>query len=325
MKKHELETRVLGVIDRVIKNQSTEDDLIELKSEWPKDHKKAARQIAAHANAARGQPILWIIGLDEKRGVIGANYNETSDWFNQIKSCFDDFLSPDLRNLAIPYRGKTLIALYFETDRAPYVVKNLKGGQITFEVPWREGNSTRSAKRAELLRLLSPLQKNPQFEILSGTLILTTKGIKDKEIILRLESELYITTNSHETIIIPFHTCKARWSSHNQKAGKDFLNIRLDPPTRLERNASLSSMRFRNLSLTVESTNSEVLIDTAGLLKLTGDSIVEKSEVDKARRINVKAVVNLPNTELPVTIDFNMRKHKRDEHKAGFAQWKHDK
>ena len=322
MKTHELETKVLGIVDRVVMNQSTEDDFIELKSEWPKDYKKAARQIAAHANASRGQPILWIIGLDETRGVTGADHKEISNWFNQIKSCFDNSLAPDLRNLAIPYRDKTLVALFFETDRAPYVIKDPKGGQITFEVPWREGNSTRSAKRTELLKLLSPLQKNPQFEILSGTVTLTTKGTRDEETILRLESELYVTTYSYEAIIIPFHKCKAYWSTHNGKAGKDFTNIRLDPPKRMERSRSMLGMKFRNLSLTVESTNSEVLIDRAGLLKLTADSVVEKVDVDKLRKIDVRAVINVPDTEVPVIIDLKMRKLRRDEDRVGLAQWK---
>jgi hypothetical protein len=40
-----------------------EDDLIEFKRTWIKPH-KAARRIAAHANAARGQDILWLIGVD---------------------------------------------------------------------------------------------------------------------------------------------------------------------------------------------------------------------------------------------------------------------
>lgn len=322
MKNHELETKVLGIVERVVKNQPIEDDFIELKSEWPKDHKRSARQIAAHANASRGQPVLWIIGLDETRGVTGADHNEISNWFNQIKSCFDNFIAPDLRNLAIPYRGKTLIALYFETDRAPYVIKDPKGGQITFEVPWREGNSTRSAKRTELLRLLSPLQKNPQFEILSGTLILTTKGTRDEETILRLESELYVTTCSYEAIIIPFHRCKAYWSTYNKKAGKEFINIRLDPPKRIKRSGSLLGTKVRNLSLTIESTNSEVLIDRAGLLKLTADSVVEKADVDKLRKIDVKAVINVPDTEVPVIIDLKMRKLRRDEDRVGLAQWK---
>ena len=55
------------------------DSRVELKAEWP-DAVDAARRIAGHANAARGDPVLWIIGLDEKRGAIGAAVNELAKW-----------------------------------------------------------------------------------------------------------------------------------------------------------------------------------------------------------------------------------------------------
>jgi hypothetical protein len=32
--------------------------------------KDAARHIAAHANTARGQPITWLFGVDEKKGEV---------------------------------------------------------------------------------------------------------------------------------------------------------------------------------------------------------------------------------------------------------------
>ena len=69
MRNHEIEAWALGIIDRVIQKQPIEDDRVELKAEWP-DALKAARRIAGHANAARGEPILWLIGVDEKAGAI---------------------------------------------------------------------------------------------------------------------------------------------------------------------------------------------------------------------------------------------------------------
>src|SRR5438093_863250 len=89
MKNHEVEYRVLSIIERVEKKQPIEDFTVELKAEWPKEINKTARQIAGHANAARGELILCIIGLDQNRGVIGAQYNELSNWFNSVKSEFD--------------------------------------------------------------------------------------------------------------------------------------------------------------------------------------------------------------------------------------------
>jgi len=60
------------VIDCVKKGQPNEDFLVELKRDWI-EKGKAARRIAGHANAARGENILWLIGVDEKQGVIGVN------------------------------------------------------------------------------------------------------------------------------------------------------------------------------------------------------------------------------------------------------------
>jgi len=69
MKPSQIEAWALNVIARVINGQPNEDSRVELKSEWiaPPD---AARRIAAHANAAFGDSILWIIGVDQCAGVV---------------------------------------------------------------------------------------------------------------------------------------------------------------------------------------------------------------------------------------------------------------
>lgn len=66
MRQIEIEAWVLRVIEQVKRGQSNEDSRVELKARWI-EPEKAARQIAGHANAARGDKILWIIGLDEKK------------------------------------------------------------------------------------------------------------------------------------------------------------------------------------------------------------------------------------------------------------------
>lgn len=128
MKPFEIEAWVLRVVDQVKNGQPNEDSRVELKAEWI-DPEKAARQIAGHANAARGATILWIIGLDEKKGVVGADYNNLANWLPVVKSYFNE-LSPDIFELNVPSDGKTLVTLLIETDRAPYVVKNPKGGCV---------------------------------------------------------------------------------------------------------------------------------------------------------------------------------------------------
>lgn len=70
------------------------------------------------------------------------------------------------------------MALVFETDRAPFVVRNVAfgqvgGGSVSLEVPWREGATTRSARRHDLALLLFPLMKVPYAEIISASLTVT--------------------------------------------------------------------------------------------------------------------------------------------------------
>jgi len=135
------EARVLDIIDRVKRKQNVEDELVELKQDWPPDGARAGRLIAAHANAARGLPIWWLIGVDEKTGTItGASFAEFSAWHAQVNAQFDG-VAPDLifqRN--VPVDGKSVVALVFDTSRAPFVVKNpafgKTKGEVEFEVPW---------------------------------------------------------------------------------------------------------------------------------------------------------------------------------------------
>lgn len=61
----------------------------ELKAEWLPDHSKVARrQIAGHANVARGD--LWLIGVDEKRGVAGVDQQEENGIFHSGDGRFGD-------------------------------------------------------------------------------------------------------------------------------------------------------------------------------------------------------------------------------------------
>lgn len=64
MRPVEIESWALSVIQQVESRQPNEDARVEMKTNWI-EHFKAARQIAGHANAARGDPILWLIGVDQ--------------------------------------------------------------------------------------------------------------------------------------------------------------------------------------------------------------------------------------------------------------------
>lgn len=173
----QIESWALRVIERVENRQPNEDDLVELKRDWI-DPQRAARRIAGHANAARGEPILWLVGVDEQAGVVGASPVDLATWYSAVESHFDE-LAPRLRTINVPWGGQTVVALLFETDRAPFVVKNAVYGQpgagpVEREVPWREGTSVRSARRLDLLRLISPLVSAPDAEVVSGRMYVTS-------------------------------------------------------------------------------------------------------------------------------------------------------
>lgn len=162
MKTHEIEEWALRAIERAENGQPNEDSRVELKADWP-DAQRAARRIAGHANALRGEPILWIIGVDEDQGLKGANQNDLATWWPQTQAEFDGPL-PRLRDVLVYRKGKTAVALCFESEQIPYVVRNPSygkpdGGPVRHEVPWREGTAVRSATHSDLVLLLSPLQR----------------------------------------------------------------------------------------------------------------------------------------------------------------------
>jgi len=209
MRKNDIENWALSVIDRVRAHQPVEDMRVELKTIWPDDPRKAARRIAGHANAARGEPILWLIGVDEGRGLVpGADFAELSSWHSAVVSAFDE-LAPDITPLNIPVDGVTIVALYFETDRAPYVVKAAEGGAIQREVPWREATGIRSATRGQLLRLLTPLQRKPQAEVI-GALAYANEW-NDQEghefVGWRVDFAFFVTQPSGQETVFPSHAC----------------------------------------------------------------------------------------------------------------------
>jgi hypothetical protein len=164
MLSQQIEGRVLNLVDRVVQGSRVEDFRVECKAEWPPPA-RAARRIAGQANAARGEPIWWIIGLDEDdHRVTGASEVELANWWPQVIACFDEGITPGLTPLAVPVGPRhSVVALYITTERAPYVVKRQEGqGAFEREVPWRDGNRTRSARRDELLRVLVPAVTPPE-------------------------------------------------------------------------------------------------------------------------------------------------------------------
>ncbi len=210
-----VEARVLDLVDRVIGGERVEDSLVECKADWP-DPAKAARQLGGLANAARLQPILWIVGLDEDAHTIYPTKSlELADWWSQLLRSFDGDVAPSmLHNLRVPVDvNRAVFALYFDTSRAPFVIKSLAGsapGGIDKDVPWREGNRTRSAARHELLRILVPVVGIPTVQGLKFSLDAHLNSDKaDKGIALHLNGSLFFDAPPRSTVVIPEHLIRA--------------------------------------------------------------------------------------------------------------------
>jgi hypothetical protein len=260
MRHGEIEAWALRVVEQVRRGQPNEDARVELKAAWPDDAYKAARQIAAHANPAVGEPILWIIGVDQKGAVVGADHKELANWYKQVESNFDE-LAPGVTDVNIPIDDKTIVALLFDTERKPFVIKSAGGGPVTHEVPWRGSTSTRSAKRSELIRLLDSVPRLPRWEALNGTL-----GVEwtdhprmlgnDRRWLLNLK--LYVEPDGPGRISIPFFRCAGRLTFPEFGSNPKLWNIQLAP--------------YDQRSLNISGSNADLVIDGPGMVTLEAEA-----------------------------------------------------
>jgi hypothetical protein len=305
MRAHQVETWVLGIINRVKAGQPIEDSRVELKSEWITPE-KAARRIAGHANAARGARILWVVGVGRRRGVVGANHEELADWWPRVRSHFDG-LAPEISDYNVPVNGDTVVALLFETDRVPFVVKNPYfgkegGGPVALEVPWREGTRVRSARRSDLLRLLSPLLRVPQVEVIGGNIeALKLDGSGEPVLRWMLKLTLYVTPYGDERVTIPFHRCQCKLWVSEEMGWRNADEFRLCPP----RTQGWGSRPSQVLSETVAGTRDEVLIYGPGkvMLRAQVDTPPVTDVTDKGR---AKVSLLPANVDTPVSFSVTM-------------------
>lgn len=240
MRNHEIEAWSLAVIDRVVRGLPVEDTRIELKASWI-EPRKAARQIAGHANASRGAVLLWLVGVDEaQRAVPGVQLEEMSSWLSRVRACFDG-LMPAVTHLNIPWADAAVAALLLDTDRAPFVVRNPHFGAraddpISFEVPWREGNETRTADRSDLLRILSPVAELPQFEVLwgraDGYLFTPAESDDTPRIQLSVEADIYVVPSREGTVVIPDHKAGmvVRWPGIEEPIAAEDVSLTVSRP-----------------------------------------------------------------------------------------------
>lgn len=214
---HQIEIRALRVIDRIINSRPAEDDLVECKTKWPDDHRKAARQIAALCNAARGEDSMWLIGLNEGRAEVNPTaVEELANWWPKVERCFGDQISPDLQNLVVPTPDGVVVALNFGTRRAPYLVSTNGTNGVDFEVPIRAGNSTRTARRHELILMMSEEVNAPIIELIDSRIRMYMTSEEELAATPNLSGDIDVTfvgsifVSTNQPITIPYHRMKGR-------------------------------------------------------------------------------------------------------------------
>jgi hypothetical protein len=202
----QIEAWTLDIVERVTAGSTNEDVRVELKGSMI-EPAKAARRIAGHANAAGGVPILWIFGLDETTGVLPIERVDFASWWASVVAAFDE-IAPDPTELVVPTANGPVLAVLFATDRAPFLVRNplfgvTKGEVVAWEVPWREGTATRTARRRDLIRLLTPLQTAPEVIAFGGWLSYSHDRSGSGNWFMSLD--LYIDMPVGESLVIADH------------------------------------------------------------------------------------------------------------------------
>ena len=299
MKTSAIEVWALKVLDALARGAPVEDSRVELKKEWPQDASRAARQLAALANAARLEPVLWLVGVDEKGGVAGAPYTELSNWFSSVAAHFDSVV-PDMRSLNVIWKDQSVAALCFDTTRAPYLVRNgafgkVSGDGVSWEIPWREAGSTRTARRNEILLMLSAAQRLPKIDLLSCEMLLV-KEAKDgkEEQSLTITGELYFVPKDETLLVFPFHKTLVDVELDSRPLGSA-ASLNLEPAPRKRGDSEvlrmLRTFRDRSPAPTVnvataheviEGTHDEILLRGPGKVKLRTEYPVPNGALNEA-------------------------------------------
>lgn len=309
MEKQRLEARALELVALVERGSGVEDNWTELKAQWPTDHYRAARQLAGLANASRGASVLWIIGLDEDSGVVESlEAVEVADWWAQVVRVFDEE-APKLQHLTVPTGGgKHVVALRFDTERAPYLVNVPGGGRVEREAPWREGSSTRTAHRNELLSSVVARAEVPELELVSGTLAI--KGVDPYEgsgeddapaRVMELNAAVFVSAAGPSTL--PQH--RQEWAIEVDGHPPRSLFVQIDGPLALNRTAASGEPERRNARIIDVIGNRGLSVHGSAEVQVTGRAYFSREEADEweaAPWVDMRASLPLDRSNLVATL-----------------------
>lgn len=330
MKAIDQEAWVHRIIEQVKASHNVEDDYVELKSDWMTgDSFKIARRLAAHANAARGQDILWIFGIDEDSKICGVDKQEYSNWWNSVASHFDG-ISPTPYYICSVYEKVNVASVGFSTLRRPFVVKNpeygkTKGVVAQREVPWREGTGTRSATRNDLIALMQPVYKLPKVEILKASLLVNvenhTKNTPNK-LISYLGINFYLLPIEIERIAIPYHKC--RFEVKQRKLSFSFTNVSNENygafRAIFNRDSVASSPRMEKF---VIETGSEIIAEAPGSFKLSQRISNPEFSMLLTNR-DIKLVTDIFVSPANTTVSTSVKLTPRESRNEGELKWVYD-
>ena len=200
----ELTAWVLGVIDRARSGAPIEDSTVELKAAWSQP-KRAARQLAGHANSSGGRSIRWVVGVSEDGRVEGVSRLELSTWWSQVRSFFDGPAPAMSDQIVTPSGLPSLVVLEFDPHETPYVFRPHANGSER-EIPWREATGTRSATRSEIESMTTPRSTLPKAHILHAVL---TAQKSHHELHWVFNADLYVEADPSSTLVIHEGRCRA--------------------------------------------------------------------------------------------------------------------
>lgn len=312
----QIEARTLEVYDLIKSGARCEDSLVELKAVWPPPD-KAARRLAGHANAARGEGILWIIGLDEDRGVCPLNSADLANWWPQVGRWFDG-PAPPLSDVVVHTEDGPIQALYFDVSLSPFVIKNpaygsTGGGPVEREVPWREGTRIRSATREDLIRLPVPIQQLPEVEVLHARVIriepLESREARSKvadgiapsaRFLWHLHMKLYVTPQQDQLVVFPVHRTSilSRLGDKGDPSYEAFDIIYSTPTTGFLAN-------LQRDSASVETTQSEAIIHLPGRVHVNA-KFSDAGEIPTAQYLAIRFSVRPVHTHHVLQLRVNL-------------------
>lgn len=312
MTRTEIEAWALRIVDALKKGAPHEDSRVELKREWIEPN-KAARRIAAHANAAGAEPVLWLIGVDQTDGVVGAKHVELSDWWSRVQAEFNE-LAPEMTDLVVTADGHTIIALLFTTDRAPFVVKAT--GDL-LEVPWRDGTRTRSARRSNLVSMLAPTTRLPSFEILMGSFTVKKKTVGETDYLVgRATLEIYVVPEDDRRVVFPVHN--ARLILELRPGGRPLGFV---PVIFSVAGGDRFIPGVRRASITIQVSASELIVDGPGSFRISSSEGVITDLDDYASEGTLTAHLKPAGSSATVVLKAKLRRMDVDGTVATWFVW----